>query len=285
MADMNKNRQGPLYMLAASVCWSFGGLCIKFIPWSAMSIIGLRALLAAALFAVYRKSLRINFTRGNILAAICLAGTTILFVFANKLTTAAAAILLQFSAPVFVLLIELIAYGKRPRLSEILAVLATLAGMLLFFADRLAPGNFLGNLLAIASGLSFAGVFVFNKRPDAIPDHSLFLGFLLNAAVGLPFVFLPGGFSADLLAIGAILFLGLVQVGLAYVFFSRGIARTPALLACLISAVEPILNPLWVALATGELPGLFALLGGLIIIATVVGYRVWSSADQEGHII
>jgi len=262
-------------MTLAALCWSFGGLCIKFIPWSAMSIIGLRALLAAALFAVYRKSVRVTFTHGNILAALCLAGTTVLFVFANKLTTAAAAILLQFSAPVFVLLLELFTCGKRPKPSEIVAVAATLAGMLLFFADRLAPGNLLGNLLAIASGLSFAGVFVFNKRPDVDPEQSVFLGFLLNAAVGLPFVFLPDGFTWEPLAIGAILFLGLVQVGLAYVFFSCAIRRTPALLACLIAAVEPVLNPLWVALFVGELPGLFALLGGLVILLTVIGYQIY----------
>jgi len=271
----NENRAGPLNMTLAALCWSFGGLCIKFIPWSALSIIGLRALLAAALFAFYRRSVKISFTRGNILAALCLAGTTILFVFANKLTTAAAAILLQFSAPVFVLLLELFTVGKKPKPSEIIAVTATLAGMLLFFADRLAPGNLLGNLLAIASGLSFAGVFVFNKRPDVVPEQSLFLGFLLNAAVGLPFVFLPGGFSFDLLPIGAILFLGLVQVGLAYVFFTRAIRRTPALLACLIAAVEPILNPLWVALFLGELPGVYALSGGVLILATVIGYQLW----------
>ena len=117
-----QSRKGPLCIAAASLCWSLGGLCIKFIPWGAMSIIGLRALLAAAVFAMYRRSVKINFTRGNILAALCLSATTILVVFANKLTTAAAAILLQFTSPAFIILLQFILYRARPKRSEVIAV-------------------------------------------------------------------------------------------------------------------------------------------------------------------
>ncbi|MDR0491924.1 MAG: EamA family transporter [Oscillospiraceae bacterium] len=261
-------------MIAASICWSFGGLCIKYIPWGAMSIIGLRALLAAAVFAIYRRSVKIEFTRGNVLAAFCLSATTVLFVFANKLTSAAAAILLQFSAPVFIILLQLVFYRKKPKLSGVFAVSVTILGMLLFFADRLDAGGSLGNVLAIASGLTFAGVFVCNKRPDVNTDQSLFLGFLINAIIGAPFIFLD--VTPDPVAWGAAIFLGIVQVGVAYVFFSLGIKRTAALLACLITAMEPVLNPLWVALATGEVPGMFAIAGGAVIIVTVVCYNIWT---------
>ena len=273
-------RRGPLYMTAAALCWSLGGLCIKFIPWSAMSIIGLRALLAAAVFAVFRKSVKLRFTRGNVLAALCLSATTILFVFANKLTTAAAAILLQFTAPAFIILIQFLFYRTRPKPAELAAVSITVCGMLLFFADDLAPGALPGNLLAIASGLAFAGVFVCNKRPDTEPQDALFLGFLINSVIGLPFAFFEGAGGPfvwpSLTAWGFMLLLGVVQVGVAYVFFSMGIRRTPALLACLITALEPVLNPVWVALATGERPGPFALAGGVVIVVTVVVYNVWA---------
>ncbi|MCL2045180.1 MAG: DMT family transporter [Oscillospiraceae bacterium] len=272
-------RKGPIFMLAASICWSFGGLCIKFIPWDAMTIVGLRAFLAAIVFAVYRKSFKITFTKGNIIAAICLSLTTILFVFANKMTTAAAAILLQFSAPIFIILIELIFYRKRPKASEAVAVSATILGMLLFFADDLEVGGMMGNILAIISGLTFAGVFVCNKRPDVVPEESLFMGFLINSIVGLPFAF--AGVSGDVLAWGSVIFLGIVQVGLAYVFFSIGIQRTTALLACLITAMEPVLNPIWVALATGELPGRFAIFGGAVIIISVVSYNIWTQKKEQ----
>ena len=260
-------------MVAASVCWSFGGLCIKFIPWSAMSIVGLRAFFAAIVFAVDRKSLKVSFSPGNILAALCLAATTNLFVFSNKMTTAAAAVLLQFTAPVFIILIEFVLYKKKPRLGEFVAVSVTILGMLLFFADSLEAGGVLGNLLAIASGLTFAGVFVCNKRPDVDTGQSLFLGFLINTVIGMPVALF--NVTADPAAWTAAIVLGVVQVGLAYVLFSMGIKRTSALLACLITAMEPVLNPLWVALITDEIPGLYSLAGGAVIVLAVVGYNLW----------
>jgi drug/metabolite transporter (DMT)-like permease len=288
---MPGNRKGPLCMVAASVCWSFGGICIAFIPWGAMSIIGIRALLAAIVFAVYIKlkkrinPLRIERTKGNILSALCLSATIILFVFANKLTTAAAAILLQFSAPIFIILIHLVFYRKKPRISELVAVLITVSGMLLFFADRLDAGALLGNILAILSGLSFAGVFVCNKRTDTKPEQALLLGFGINAAAGLPFAFFQ--VTANLSAWIAVLFLGVVQVGFAYIFFSVGIKKTPALLACLITAMEPVLNPTWVAIAVSfgfleaENPGVSAIIGGAVIVLTVVCYNIWLEKNPD----
>ena len=270
---ISEERKGALNMVAASICWSFGGLCIKAIPWSSMSIIGLRAVLAALVFAIYTKSIKIKFTPGNLLSAFCLSVTTILFVFANKLTTAAAAILLQFTAPVFIVLLEFIFYKKRPRLGELAAIFATICGMVLFFVGKIEGGGTLGNLLAIASGLSFAGVFVSNKRPDTNSGQSMLLGFIINSVIGLPFAFFQ--VTPELTPWLAVIFLGVVQVGLAYVFFSVGIKRTPALLACLITAVEPVLNPIWVAIVAKEIPGPFAIAGGGVIILTVVIYNMW----------
>jgi drug/metabolite transporter (DMT)-like permease len=160
-----------------------------------MSIIGLRALLAALVFAIYRKGFKINFTLGNVIAGICLSGTTIMYVFANQLTTAAAAIVLQFTAPIFVLIIRFFAYKKKPTLAEIIAVVATLFGMALFFADELSAGNTFGNILAIGSGLCFAGVIMGNKRKDSDPGHSIMLGFILNALIWTPFAFFDAGVS------------------------------------------------------------------------------------------
>jgi drug/metabolite transporter (DMT)-like permease len=270
---MTEKRKGPLFIVAASICWSLGGLCIKLIPWGALSIIGLRALLGALVLIIYRKKLKVSLTKGNILASVCLAATTIFFVLANKLTTAAAAILLQFSAPIFIILIQLFFYGKKPKLSETLAVTATIIGMLLFFVDDLEAGGMIGNVLAILSGLSFAGVFVCNKRADTDPIQATLLGFLLNAVIGMPFVFFD--VTANVVAWGAVIVLGVVQMGLAYIFFSAGIKRTPALLACLITALEPVLNPVWVAVFAKEIPGMFSVLGGIVIFVSVVCYNVW----------
>ena len=266
-------------MVAASLCWSLGGLCFTFIPWGAMSIVGLRSLLGALVFVLWQRKIKIVINKANIIAALCLSVTTILFVFANKLTSAAAAILLQFSAPVFIILIELLFYRRKPQISEVLAVSLTLAGMMLFFADKLEPGNMLGNILAIVSGVTYAGVFVCNKRADTDSQQSILLGFIINIIVGLPFVF--SQVTADLTAWTFVALLGIVQVGLAYLFFSEGIKHTSALLACLITALEPILNPTWVALATGVLPGPFAITGGIIIIVTVVVYNLWLEKSKS----
>ena len=262
------------------MCWSFGGVFIKFIPWGAMSIVGLRAVFAALVFVVFRKSFRVNLTLGNIITALCLSATTLLYVFANKMTTAAAAILLQFTAPVFIVLIYLVFYRKKPSLGSVLAILLTLAGMWLFLMDGFGAGGFVGNVLAIISGLTMAGVYVGNKRADTNPQDALFLGFLINSFIGL--IFAVTEVTADFSSWIIVILLGVVQVGLAYVFFSKAIKSVSALLACLISTVEPLLNPLWVMLAgfaglldVTEIPGLFALVGGAIIICSVVGYSIW----------
>lgn len=277
---MKTDRKGPLLLLLAAICWSLGGVCIKFIPFAATTIISLRAVLAVLVFAIYRKSFRVRLSRGNILAALCLSCTTILFVYANKLTTAAAAILLQFTAPVFIILFQFIFYKHKPKLSEILASAFTISGMLLFFGDKLGSGEILGNILAIASGLTFAGVFMFNKRADVEPEQSSMLGFYINAIVFLPFVFFDTSINADLLPWSLIALLGIVQVGLSYLMFSVAIKQTPALLACLITAVEPVLNPLLVALVTPERPGRFALAGGVVIVITVVIYNIWMERNN-----
>ena len=273
--------KGALAMAAASVCWSIGGLCFKYIPWSAMSIIGLRALLAAIVYAIFRKSLKVSLTRGNILAAIFISATTVLFVFANQMTTAAAAVMLQFTSPIFVLLIQFILYKQKPKLSEALAVTITILGMLLFFADRLEPGQMLGNILALISGVTFALVFVCNRRPDTDPEQSVMLGFLINAAVFTPFAFFDPNITTQIVPWAFILLMGIVQVGLAYVFFTIGIKRTPALLASLIVALEPVLSPIWVAIFHTERPGGYAITGGVVIILTVVGYNIWVTKKEE----
>ena len=288
LENKHTDRSGPIFFVLASICWSFGGLFIKFIPWGAMSIIGIRAFLAAIVFVIYRRSFKIELTPGNIMTAVCLSATTVMYVFANKLTTAAAAILLQFTAPIFIILIYLIFYKKKPTVSAVIAVLFTIFGMTLFFADNLNAGALWGNIMAVVSGLSMAGVYVCNKREDTNPENALFLGFLINTCIGVPFAFFE--VTADISAWVAVIFLGVIQVGFAYIFFSKGIKKTPALLACLISTIEPVLNPIWVMLAgifgllpELEIPGLFALIGGIIIILTVVAYniRVERTADSE----
>jgi drug/metabolite transporter (DMT)-like permease len=277
---MKTNSRGPMLIAATAVLWSFGGLLIKLIPWDPMTIVGTRAVFAGAVMAIYMRRPHITFNPATILGGICLSGTTILFVFANKLTTSANAIVLQYTGPIFVIILSAIFFRKRPSALDIVAVLATFAGIALFFfkqPQEAASGlknPVLGNILACLSGVTFAGVFLINKMPRVKPEEPLLLGHIINVVVGLPFMLTHITFTP--VAWGAILALGIFQLGLAYVLFSIGIKTTPPVTASLIAVLEPLLNPVWVFLFGGshELPGPLALLGGAIVLVTVVAYNI-----------
>lgn len=280
---MKGNARGPILIAVTAVLWSFGGLFIKMIPWGAMTIIGMRAVFAAAILAIYMRKPRITFSPSVILGAICMAGTTILFVFANKLTTAANAIVLQYTGPIFVIILSIIFFKKRPRALDVGAVLATFIGIaLLVLGPQVGKSSFLGNALACLSGLTFAGVFLINQMPNAKPEESLLLGHLINIVICLPFIVTDPKVAVDsALPWIAITVLGIFQLGLAYVLFSIGIKITPPITASLIAAIEPLLNPVWVFLVKGERPGALSLVGGAIVLLAVVLYSVLTMRQQR----
>jgi len=270
---MQFKQKGPMLILATAVLWSFGGLLIKFIPWDAMTIAGLRAALAAAVMAIYMRRPRITFSKPVILGGLALAATTILFVFANKLTTAANAIVLQYTAPIYVVILSALFLKQRVRALDIVSVIVVFIGIGLFFFDKLEPTALLGNVLACLAGVAFAGVFFFNRLPGAKPKEAMLLGHLINAVAAIPFIAM-GGVSGEPIAWVMIVLLGVFQLGIAYVLFSVGIKHTPPVAASLIATLEPLLSPIWVMLFIGETPGLWALAGGVIVIATIVNYNV-----------
>jgi drug/metabolite transporter (DMT)-like permease len=281
-----------MLIVCTAILWSFAGLLIKLVPWDAMTIVGLRSAFAALVMVIYMRRPHITFSLPVIMGALSMSGTTVLFVFANKLTTAANAIVLQYSAPIFVLIISMIFFKKRPKPLDLIAVFVVFVGMALFFFDHLRADAMLGNILACLSGVTFAGVFLMNKSPKAKPEESVLLGHIINTAIGMPFVIMNVTFEPA--AWGAIALLGIFQLGLAYVLFTIGIKLTPPISASLIATLEPLLNPIWVLLLTGEEPGVWALIGGVIVIITVVIYNIadakqnrreaMESAELQEHI-
>jgi len=267
---MKDGLKGSLLIAATAVLWSLGGVLIKIVPWDAMTIVGMRSAFAAVVMAVYMRRPRITFSAPVILGALAMSGTTVLFVFANKLTTSANAIVLQYTAPVFVVILSVLFFNKKAKAFDMISVLLVFAGMALFFFDKLKADALLGNILACLSGITFAGVFLMNGFKDARPEESVLLGHIINAAAGLPFIFTNITFEPA--AWASITVLGLFQLGLAYVLFSKGIKLAKPVSASLIAAVEPLLNPVWVFIATGESPGKWALIGGVVVLATVVVY-------------
>ena len=271
---MSQSRKGTLCVFAAAVLYSIGGLCIKVIPWGGLAINGGRTAIALLVIGGYLRAVKhpLRFNRWIALGAVSVFGCNALFSVANKLTTAANTIVLQFTAPIFVLLITLLVFHRRPRRMDLITCGAVFGGILFFFLDSLKMGGGLGNLLALLSGLAYAGVFLLNDMPDSDAISSVFWGDVLSAVTGLPFLLRESDFSPTALASLAVL--GVFQVAVAYILLTIGLKTTPPVTASLVSGIEPVLNPILVAVFYGEHMGPMALVGAAVVIGSVIAYNV-----------
>ncbi|MEW6720423.1 MAG: DMT family transporter [Thermodesulfobacteriota bacterium] len=264
--DGGRGRAIALLVLTA-VCWSFGGILIKWIEWHPMAISGMRSAIAALTVLALFRGARPTWSRREIGGAVAYAGTVTLFVVATKLTTAANAILLQYTAPVHVALFGPWFLGEPSRRRDVVSIAVILCGMALFFMDRLTAAGFWGNIAALASGACFGWLTLFlRSQKGGSGIGSVLLGNLLAAAVGIPFMF---GSMPDARSWAALLLLGTVQMGVPYVLFSIAVRHVPAVTAILVPMIEPVLNPVWVLLLMGETPGPMAVAGGIVILGTV----------------
>ncbi len=269
-----------LCVFLASVAFSTGGLLIKLIPWAALAINGARNLIGATVIGIYLtiRRHRLVISRQVLVGALSMIGVTTLFALANKLTTAANTIVLQFTAPVFVILLMAAIYHVRPTKTDLFTCVAVLAGVCLFFADGISAGNWLGNLLALLSGVCYAGVFMMNTGKNADALSSCFLGQLAAGILFTPMCVQETDFSAPVLM--AVLALGVIQVGGAYILFSEGIKGTPAVSASLITGLEPVMNPAWVAIFHGETISGLSLAGAVIVFVAILLYNLRMSRKK-----
>lgn len=277
-ADRTK---GAALVALAALLWSSSGLFIKVLPLGALQIAFARSLVAAFTIALVVK-LRGGrpFPRPDALALACAlsyAGVLVCFVAATKLTTAANAIFLQFSAPIYLVFLEPFLAGRRVAGRDLVAVVACLGAMALFFVGRLGAGTFSGNLIGVASGLCLALFSLTLKRqrerrPEADPISSIILGNLLVAALCAPLALRdlhPSPVHA-----GILLYLGVFQIGVAYLLFNAGMKHLSATAAVVTGTLEAVLNPIWVFLGIGERPSAWALLGGTLILGTIIWYSL-----------
>jgi drug/metabolite transporter (DMT)-like permease len=258
-----------LSLVLCATLWSLGGLFIKLVDWTALGIAGARSLLGGLTILIFVRKPNITFSAPQILAALCNAGTMILFVYANKLTTSANAILLQYGAPLYVALFAWVLLGERPGWEHWVGLVLILGGMTLFFQEKVSPGNSMGNLLAILSGFTFAFYAIFMRmQKSGSPVESILLSHLLVFLFSLPSILAtPPRFSGT--GWVSLVVLGVFQIGVSSVLFARGIKGITTLQAMLITTLEPILNPLWVFLVLGETPTRNALWGGSMILLAV----------------
>lgn len=277
-----------LLVVAAALLWSTGGLFIKWTELSAFELSFGRSLLAAITVALftYREGFRLNGL--TIITSLLYAALLLLFVVATKLTTAANAIFLQYTAPIYVLLLEPVFYKEKLKTTDLITVAACIAGMSLFFVGKLRPQDVAGNLTALASGFCFAFYVLLLRHPQSQRVNrasSVIYGNLL-----LVLITAPAGIAAlshitpqDAVSVA---YLGVIQIGVAYTFFTLGMARgVRSLDAGIVGYIEPVLNPVWVFLFLGERPSTWAILGGAIIIAAVVTHTVLGARRRRSRLL
>lgn len=260
-------------MLAAAIIWSTGGLFIKWTSLSGLELSFGRSLLAAITVAIFTRREGFGLNRVTALASLLYGALLLLFVLATKETTAANAIFLQYTAPLYVLILEPSLYKEKFRKRDLVTVVFCVIGMSLFFVGKLRPEDVRGNLLALGSGLCFAFYFLLLRHSTSREVNrasSVIYGNLLVVLIAAPagIKALPNINIHDALSV---LYLGVIQIGLAYTLFTLGMSRgIRSLDAGIVGYIEPVLNPVWVFLVLGERPSKWALVGGAIIISAVI---------------
>lgn len=278
---MTTQQKGILYTILSAVCFSTGGLLIKLNTWSSITICGLRSIWAFLIFLIYmivtKHPVRFN---GKVLIGV-LANTlmSISFIMANKMTTAANAIILQFTLPIDIMLLMWIFAKKKPDKVSVISASISFLGILFFFLESLSTGGMAGNILAIASGFFYAIVFLIKKIPGADFESSALISFALNFVIGIPFYLQETNFGAVNVSTGILQ--GVVQIGLAYMFLNAALDKVPPVGASLLSMIEPILNPILVAVFYGETIGPVSLVGAVIVLSSALYYNCASTSIEK----
>ena len=267
-------------LILAALCWSAGGLLIKSVDWPPLAVAGGRGIIAALFLAATNRPLRFHFSPMQLLGAVAYAACTVTFVIATKMTTAANAILLQYTAPVWIALLGAWFLGERATRRDWLTIVIVLLGMGLFVADGLKLTSLTGNLIGASSGVAFAIMtLALRKQKNGSPVESISLGNLLAFVVGLPEIIgAPALPPVGWLSLTA---LGCVQLGVSYWLYARAIRHVTALEAVLIPVIEPLLNPVWVLLVYHERPSTLALLGGTMVLSAVTWRGLSTLRDRN----
>ena len=280
MTSLTERRKAILFLILAAALWSTAGVFVKALDWQPMSILAGRGLFTSIVFLLYLRRLPTKWSRWMLLGAGASIATQFLFITSTKLTTAANSIFLQYTAPIYVVLLAYWLLREKPSRTDWVAMGIIFLGLLLFFGDQLSTEGFYGNILAVISGITAAVMMVsFRAQKDSSPEDSVLLASLVIAIFGFPSILKESWTVTDWLSIA---YLGIIQIGLAFILFTRGIKHIPALEANLIGTLEPILSPLWVFLFLGERMGAFALLGGLVVLVGVTISAIASTqVDRE----
>ena len=268
MRHLAEHQKGIVAVLAAALLWSTGGIFIKLVTFDAMQISFFRGLFAAIVFVIIFKK-EIFYANGfTFINAVLYSAILILFVLATKMTTAANAIFLQYTAPIYVLIFEPLINKTKYEKINIITITVCFFGMIMFFLSKLSPGFKEGNIIALLSGVAYAAFLLgMRKNKKEYQFSSIFYGNIIVSLICLPYIFNLTNINVPNILM--VSYLGVFQIGIAYAVFSYGLRRVYAIEASLISMIEPVLNPVWVFLGYGEIPSITAIIGGIIIISAI----------------
>jgi len=278
MGTIRQQRKAMAMVALCAVMWSIAGIFIKWISWNPLLIAGFRSIISAFILGIFMlyTGRKLKICKYSILAGIGLSGSCICFVVANKLTTAANAIVLQYTAPIFILILSAFFLKKKMRGRDIGVVLLTVIGIALFFFDQLSPGSIIGNILGIIAGLFLAIMLVSVGQAsddDSVRMSGILLAHVFTSIIGTSSLFFVS-FQPTSTELLYVVILGVFQLGIPYVLFSVASKYCPPLACSLIGTLEPLLNPVWVFLFYGEAPGIWALFGAAIVIIAISNWII-----------
>lgn len=269
-----KKLKGTIFVLISAILFSLGGILIKKIPWSPEAINGMRSIPAFFVILMYMKLTHRKFKVNKIIlfGGICNFVMSLTFVMATKLTSAGNAIALQFTEPMFLILILWLFFKEKPNKLAFFTCLVAILGIACFFVDELSAKSLPGNLLAIFSGCAYAVIFMLKTLKGSDFESSMLISFFLGAVLGFPAYMQEAEHSVNVYLL--ILALGVLQFSVAFIFLSKGLDHVSPVTASLTSTIEPILNPIFVAIFYGEMLGKFSILGAVLVIGAALNYNL-----------
>lgn len=281
MLKSGSRSQAIVFLVLAAALWSSSGLLVKIISWGPVSILSARSVGATLVFLIYLRKIDWHWTKLEVAGAISYVAAQLLFITATKLTTAANAIFLQYTAPLYIGVLSYWLLKERPTLADWVTMGFIFLGLLLFFGDKLQPTGLLGNIIAIVSGVALALMTLsLRAQKSKAPAQAILLGNLIGIGVGLPWLLQEKFTATD---VGIITYLGLFQIGISFVMYTIAIKQVRALESTLIITLEPILSPVWVFLVLHEVPGPWAIVG-CVVVAVAVTVSAIRGARAQGEV-
>ena len=268
-------------MLISAIAFSLGGLLVKLIPWQPLAISSGRCIFSSLVIGIflYCTKYKLQINKTTIKGAVFVSLMMLTYIYGNKLTTAANTVILEYSAPIFIVIFNYLLFKKKPNKEDIIVIIAVSVGIIIVFADGIKYGSTIGNIIALISGVFYALSMMLNSFDGGDSLTSVFLGHISIAIIGLPFIFQETDFSSKtLLLVGS---LGVFQAGLGYALLAIATKYCNPLTATIVASVEPILNPILVSMFYNETMSFNSILGASIVIVSIVAYNLLQERKKE----